>query len=484
MMKKLLVLVSIIPLLCIAQKQGNIWYFGKQVGLDFNSGYPAVITNGQTYSPDGTSVEGTAIISDSSGTFLFYTNGMKIWNRNQQVMPNGDNLMGSFSSTQSALILPQPSSSRYFYVFTTDCFQNNLQNGLRYSVVDICLDSGSGDVIPNQKNIKLLDTVAEKVTAVRHANGIDYWIITHKYYSDAFYSYHLSSTGIIDTVISHIGSRHPDIASNQQFAAAIGELKASPNGNKLAIVNGNAGAYVISEYFDFDKNTGAISNWINLQTNLAWQQQYYGISFSPDNSKLYIACSVNHQGVYQFNLNAGNGNADSVIASRTNIATNNIGYYGLQLANNGKIYITKTGINMYLAIINNPNNPGVNCNFQDSAIYLNGDTCGFGLPNFIDSYNYSNTIDNCIMEGVNGVTISNTFSISPNPFSSQTNITFNKETKHTTIKIMDMLGKVIKTKNFTGKQLTIEKGDMQAGVYFVQVIDEKKNVVNRKIVIQ
>ena len=476
------ILLVVLPFLCLAQKQGNIWYFGKHTGLNFNSGLPIVLTDGQTYSPDGTPVEGTAVVSDSSGSLLFYTNGMKIWNKSGQLMPNGDSLLGNFSSTQAAIIIPQPGSSRYFYVFTTDCFQNNLQNGLRYSIVDICLDNGFGDVISQKKNLKLLDTVAEKLTAVRHSNGLDYWIISHKYYSDAFYSYRLSSIGVTDTVISHIGSRHPNIAAPQTSNAAIGELKASSNGNKLAIVNGNAGAHVIAEYFDFDKNTGVVSNCLNLQTNLALQQQYYGVSFSPDNSKLYIACALNLQGVYQFDLNAGGGNADSIIASRTNIASNNYGYNGLQLASNGRIYISPRGINLYLAVINNPNNVGPSCNFKDSAIYLNGDTCGYGLPNFVDSYSYSNTVYDCSAMGVNEANLSRTINVFPNPsngkFEIETNLKINS------IAIYNVLGELIYfTKNTSKQDNEIDLSSEPNGVYFV-IARTDAGIINRKIIVE
>ena len=74
--------------------------------------------------------------------------------------------------------------------------------------------------------------------------------------------------------------------------------------------------------------------------------------------------------------------------------------------------------------------------------------------------------------------------IYPNPFSSQTDVIFSKEQTNTTIKITDILGKEIKTINFSGKQFTIEKGTMQTGIYFVQITDANKNVVNRKVVVQ
>ncbi len=76
------------------------------------------------------------------------------------------------------------------------------------------------------------------------------------------------------------------------------------------------------------------------------------------------------------------------------------------------------------------------------------------------------------------------FSISPNPFSTQTIITFNEEQKNTTIKIMDVLGKQIKSIDFKGRTLIIEKEEMKPGIYFLQISDEIKNGVNRKIVVQ
>jgi hypothetical protein len=138
MKKGIIYLFCFLPLLGIAQKQGNIWYFGTHAGLDFNSGIPVPLSNGQTYTPDGTPIEGTAVMSDNTGLLLFYTNGNKIWNKNHQLMPNGDSILSTFSSTQGALIVPQPGSSRYFYVFTVDDFYlDKLKYGFRYSIVDI-----------------------------------------------------------------------------------------------------------------------------------------------------------------------------------------------------------------------------------------------------------------------------------------------------------------------------------------------------------
>ena len=74
--------------------------------------------------------------------------------------------------------------------------------------------------------------------------------------------------------------------------------------------------------------------------------------------------------------------------------------------------------------------------------------------------------------------------IFPNPFNSKTTIAFAEEQKNTTIRISNVLGEEIKTVNFTGRQLVLEKGEMKAGIYFVQTTDEQKHICNKKIIIQ
>ena len=78
----------------------------------------------------------------------------------------------------------------------------------------------------------------------------------------------------------------------------------------------------------------------------------------------------------------------------------------------------------------------------------------------------------------------NDISIFPNPFTSQTTVSFTEEQKNTTIKITDAVGKEIKIFDFSGGQLTIEKGNMQPGVYFLQIMDSEKICSFKKMVIR
>ena len=315
-MNKMLTVFILLPLFCVGQKQGKIWYFAGNNGIDFNSGSAVLLTNGQI--PTSSNIEGTASISDSSGNLLFYATAENIWNRNHQLMQNQEDLMGGESSTQGVFIVPLPSSDSIFYVFTLDEMQHCFQNGLRYSIVNMCLNDGLGGVDNLNKNILLLEDAGEKLAGTFHSNGTDIWLVTHQYFSDAFYAYLITANGISDTIISHVGSFHP-ADSTSDCNQAIGQMKISPDGTKLALVNSNAFTRSIEELFDFDKSTGIVSNVINLQPDTSLL--YYGVSFSPDNSKLYVSKSSYPYQLYQYDLSSGS--ASDIVSSKISIHNSN-----------------------------------------------------------------------------------------------------------------------------------------------------------------
>jgi hypothetical protein len=90
MKTKFIVFLVLITNVVFSQGEANIWYFGENAGLDFNSGSPVALTNGQLVTD-----EGCATISNSSGQLLFYTDGITIYNKNHVVMINGTGLMGN-----------------------------------------------------------------------------------------------------------------------------------------------------------------------------------------------------------------------------------------------------------------------------------------------------------------------------------------------------------------------------------------------------
>ena len=480
MIKKFIKLfVIIIPTFCFSQKQGNIWYFGIQSGIDFSSGVPVPLPGGMTGTDiGGDNQEGTACISDSSGNLLFYTGGCKtIWNRNHVPMPNGTGLMGGSSSTQTSMIIPLPGSDSLFFVFTSDEFQSYShppQKGYRYSVVNMCLDNGNGDVILTEKNVLLLDSSTEKLAACKDANGNGYWILGHKMYSNQFNAWHLTSLGITNIVISRVGTIHgwDIINSVWNDGAAQGQMKFNPSGTKLALVLGNSEPAVL-DLFDFDKITGSITNFCHFSIDSAAQARAYGVEFSPDGSKLYVGVAYSFgKYLYQFDLLAGGGNCSSIFSSRTKIfqSSSNSVIFGMQLAPNNKIYLV--GNNYYtLSCINAPNATGVAANFDSSAIAIPG-IGGMSLPAFISGYQYCNQKNSCAAgNGLKNYYCSNRVLTFPNPTSDKVIFSINADSiQNVIIDIFDSKGQVICSERALAKSnIEINSSIFSPGIYFVKI---------------
>jgi hypothetical protein len=241
---------------------------------------------------------------------------------------------------------------------------------MRFSVVDMTAEKGMGDVKRN--NLLLISPVAEKLTAVRHANGRDTWVVGHRWNSSAFVSYLVTPDGVqTKPILSNVGSVHAGPGRN-----AIGCMKASPDGTKLAVAIWREANKV--EVFDFDNATGLVKKPKNFSYGPF--EEAYGVEFSPDGTKLYATSNGNGGGnaqVWQVDLATG------TITAIGNSANRKIG--SLQLGPDGRIYVARED-NRHLGIIQNPNAAGMACQYVDDGIHLGGRRSKLGLPNFVQSY--------------------------------------------------------------------------------------------------
>ena len=358
--------------LVFGQSEANYWYFGENAGVSFAAGDPVAKLDGAL-----NTLEGCSSISTESGALRFYTDGLSVYNKNHQQMPNGYGLLGDPSSSQSGIIIPKPGDNQKYYIFTIDDVDaGGGAVGLNYTLVDMTLEGFKGDVVPSEKNINLTKPLCEKVTAVGHSNGFDTWVITQKWGTNDFYVYLITNDGVQTTpVISSagitIGGPGVDID------VAKGYMKVSPDGSILA--KANAGLHSI-EIFDFDNTTGVVSNGI-IDQGLGGEP--YGISFSPNNKYLYVNTWKSNPGqvLWQYDLQAGSGtdiiNSQKVIGGGANGA--------LQLAPDNRIYVASAG-GFSLGRINFPNKEGSAANYQAAALSLDGRRCMFGLPPFVQSF--------------------------------------------------------------------------------------------------
>ncbi len=361
-------------------KRSNIWYFGRNAGLDFNTSPPTPISNNTL-----NTWEGCATICDEEGRLLMYTDGSTIWNKNHQRIPNATNLGGNSSSSQSGIIVPKPSSNSSYYVISVD--YEGASGGVQYCEIDMNANAGLGGIV--RKNIRLLPRAVEKLTTVPHCNGRHYWIIAHETGNNKFNAWLLTENGIDATnpVISSVGQTH-----GYASRSAIGYMKSSPEGNRIALAINDQNAY---ELFDFDKKTGKLSNPIYLRDNRFYRA--YGIEFSPNGKFLYLSQAQTQAFIYQIELGANN--ATDLMSTLTVVGRSiNNDFGALQIASDGRIYIAQDG-SLFLSTLNNPNQKGLACNFQENSIRLSKNS-SLGLPNLIPSL-FSKTISVNIKQAQN-----------------------------------------------------------------------------------
>lgn len=357
--------LSCLSLLSLAQKQANIWYL-QNYGLDFNQNPPALLKEVAFHQN-----RAMGIASDSNGNLLFYTDNFTVFNRVHEKMINGKNLIDiaqSSSSIQNSVVVPKPGSNTIFYVFMVDP-QNGIQPsaGLYYFIVDMALDNGKGDVSVRPQ--KLVSSTSNKLAAVFHTNRTDVWVTTHIASTNTYKTFLVTADGIQDPITNTLGT------TVESFTA---QLKFSPDGTQVA-----SATYDDINLFDFNATTGELSNARILRLpQLLWPD---ALSFSPDGTKLYAA----KQSVVQYDVSSGD--LLKIKASEKILTgyVNNL-FYNFQLSTDGKIYITKGGgggTSDYLGAITNPNESGDNVNVDERYFYLQGfDSFVNWTPVFIESY--------------------------------------------------------------------------------------------------
>ncbi|GAB4511384.1 MAG: hypothetical protein Tsb004_15750 [Allomuricauda sp.] len=327
-------------------------------------------------------------------------------------MPNGTGLFGNSSSTQSALIVPHPGSNTKYLIFTIDKPSYYLTpddpiSGFNYSVVDLALNNGLGDIVPGRKNVHLVtyDTESaleteykssEKITSVVNGDGTGFWVITQ--FSDTFLSFLVDENGVDHSpIVSTIPTTIlPSINLKGINVSAIGSLKASPDGHKLAIAHSlttslespRSGREENGEVlvYDFDNNSGTVGNEVRILTN----SYPYGLEFSPNSALLYVTTNqynerdeFTNSTLYQYDMTVNN------IASSRKIIDESMHTAGaLQLALDGKIYRAGFQVSRKeasLSVIRAPDNLGDQCDYVQNIVGLSGKEVLLGLPSFVQS---------------------------------------------------------------------------------------------------
>jgi gliding motility-associated-like protein len=345
----------------------NIWAFGTNAGIDFSSGTAVAITTAISTS------EGSASVCDTTGHLRFYTDGTSVWDRNNNLMPNCTDLPDvginiTISTAQGALIVPMPGSTQKYYVFSLGKFEATADGyfgKLYYSLIDMSLNGGLGDVIPGEKGILMDSFLTEHMTAVS-GNSCNIWLLVTSRVAPTFKAYEIDFNGINFTPVLSPRILPPAGASND---GNIGTIDVATDRSKIAITQSNLYIY------DFDADSGKVKNPLLIDST----DGYYGVSFSPDNSKLYAGIAYPNK-INQFDLSSGD--SATMVNSKVLIATGQVFSGAIKRGPDNRIYYCSRANDSAINIINFPNLAGIACqNVTNGLPLVTGTNALFGLPN-------------------------------------------------------------------------------------------------------
>jgi gliding motility-associated-like protein len=374
---------------CFSQKEAYNWFFGNKAAMRFHTGSPAPFGGSQMITR-----KGSISMSNKMGSLMFYSNGETVWNVGHQPMPNGSGLYGSGLSSQPGISFEVPNNPNKYYLFTTG---NELNPGCYYSIIDMSLNAGLGDVVADKKNIFIPGTeMAEGVVmAIKHANHRDYWVVFRTLTTpNMLLSYLVTEEGISSTpnMTQTLKSHAPGV----EYSLS----KFSPDGRFYCY--STADWYQeeprIFELYTFNDATGFLTplfTFIGIGDDM--EHRGNGMEFSADGAFLYLSLigiepgepPTVRQAIVQYKMHRI-GSQDAFENGRTIVYNEDIidGYCYLQLGPDGRIYVAQNaGKNkQYLSRIMFPYKEGTECLFQQDVVYLAPRESDFGLPVFMPSY--------------------------------------------------------------------------------------------------
>ena len=335
--------------------------------------------------------QNNASICDKDGNLLMYTAGCSISDRLNRPMPNGkinEGLVwdfyckyGDYPLYNGTLIIPMVSKANEYIVlhrfleFDPDPqLPGGTSTKLLYSIVDMNANNSFGDVKSKNQIVIEKHLSGGDLTAVRHANNIDWWILVPGRANDLYYSIQITENGPqpFQTMQLGIPMQYLDDGGSQSCF--------SPDGTKYGRMTPSTGLFLM----DFNRSNGQLSNFRNVTTGSETNDHSVGVAFSPNSRFVYL--------VYRFDLYQVDTWKKDVQASLVHIDSWDgyveggiwaAGFDAAMLGPDCKIYIRTGTSNKVMHVIHNPNEKGKACNFEQHGIQLPARNHA-SIPNFVN----------------------------------------------------------------------------------------------------
>ena len=355
--------------------------------FDFNDEVLRIIRNDERLMPMYSTI---SMYCDSTGKMLFYSNGQSIKDSNY-VYTEGAEKIGNnniiywnqflgtgYSAPQAILMLPWPGRDSLAVVYTL----GNLElpefvfDVFSHTIVDMS-DPSAYKAVLVDKVLKTGSFKTGKITATRHANGRDWWIIFQSYNGVELYTYLLDKEGFHEQAVQKVGKHHRGYDMGQAYF--------SPHGDQYATIDALYwDSSTLVSIYKFDRCTGLLSNRrTDTITNYSGSLSV-GISFSPSGQYLY-AC--NDYNLYQYDTKASSFVNSKKIVARYDGFINDPTWavetvFGVFASGpDGRLYnFTGQGSSLHVHQMDFPDEAGEACTFKQHFVTVHNQSRS--APNF------------------------------------------------------------------------------------------------------
>ncbi|MFM2387834.1 MAG: hypothetical protein RL660_2591 [Bacteroidota bacterium] len=487
-----------------------IWVTGGAAKtLDFRQAPVAVDTIRWNESPpiypDANLWMGHSNICDTSGNLLFFCKSFAPFTKDGFAMqgwqdvgaPYGTkyNALNQRTRTQRSIILPKQGNT--YYLISAGMSDANYDQWrasgglwatwwfdvLTYTVIDMDSNDGKG-AISSKNNIMLQDRrmAIDRMTATRHGNGRDWWIVRPHKTEQKYYTFLATQYTIVlmDSVLQNYDSI--------TYLGGRAQCSFSPSGQHFCMVHDDADTFRNDIFtYDFDRCNGNFSNYHKYHIPLSDTfDSVTGCCYSPDSKLLYVS---SYYEVFQ--LQVGDTNASSIQFIHGPDSTWGFPYYlNMQLANNGSIYIgNAAGIRQNMSLISNPNQRGPACNFVPQGFRQNIDniTMPPNMPNY-GLGRWLNSPCDTIPPPKPPTPVPSAWQLYPNPATDLLYIDVpDSSAASLEVRIANASGQIVSTGNFAVSaqhRAELNIGMLAAGFYHVLVTHQQQKFSGKLIVMR
>ncbi|HKK79900.1 MAG TPA: T9SS type A sorting domain-containing protein [Phaeodactylibacter sp.] len=490
-MKYLLLSIALLSVLSLTaqNKRSNYWIMGggsdgRGLKLNFNED-PVDIS----YTTTGIWMRASnSSMCDTSGNYLFATNGVDIVSKDGELMLNGDSInpgiIGQFFPTasplrQGVLAIPRPGSDSLYYVFNLDYDYAYVSQWEEFTVlapfrvychtIDMSKQEGKGAVVEKYQ-VALQDTLARGgMLAARHANGCDWWIIVAESHTNCYYRMLVNAEGVHAAQKQCVGEEWSDKdAHNAVFTSSL---------DQYIRFNAWHGMHI----FDFDNATGELSNPRQVPFPVPIEQAGYftDIALSPNNQFAYIMAFTK---AFQYDLTAQDIAGSVVQVAEWDGTFNPFEtiFYRSALAPDGQIYVSSGSSTLNLHVIQKPNLKGLACEFVQRAVDLPSFNHAT-IPN-MPFYGINNDTRCEELVNVNETVVEAPVALYPNPTSGELWVNYpSLGGGQYTLQLFNMQGQRVFLVNSASTLQQYDLSGLPNGTYFYRLADNRGGQWSSKI---